>query len=113
MRRITAVLLPRDFSLRMIPAVARRAAFTVNSFDNADDGVCDASHCSLREAINTANALAGSDTIAFNIPGPAPHSIQPTSYLPTATDPAAIDGTTRMVSWTCLSGSRTTRLFAS
>src|SRR5439155_25597498 len=60
---------------------------------DANDGVCDASHCSLREAINAANALGGTDTIAFSIP--APHTIQPTSGLPTVTDPVIIDGTTQ------------------
>ena len=31
----------------------------------ADDGVCDAGHCSLREAVNAANSVAGDDTIVF------------------------------------------------
>ena len=67
---------------------------TVNSDDDVDDGVCDITHCSLREAINTANAEPGLNTIAFNITGSGPHTIQPTHTLPTITDPVIIDGTT-------------------
>ena len=68
---------------------------TVNSADDVDDGSCTIGHCSLREAINRVNALAGTDTISFNIPGPGPHTIVPTSPLPTITDPAVIDATTQ------------------
>ena len=68
------------------------AILTVNSADDVDDGACDAAHCSLREAINAANGNAGRDTIAFNIPGPGHHTIQPASVLPTITDPVVIDG---------------------
>ena len=35
----------------------------------ADDGVCNSGHCSLREAINAANAHAGLDLIKFDIGG--------------------------------------------
>ena len=69
------------------------STFVVNSANDADDGTCDATHCSMREAINTANA--GADTIAFNISGEGPHTIQPTSVLPTITDPVVIDGYTQ------------------
>ena len=68
----------------------------VDSSDDTDDGSCNASHCSLREAINAGNALVGSrDTVVFNIPGSGPHTIQPTSALPTFTDPIVIDGYTQ------------------
>ncbi len=40
----------------------------VNSTNDLDDGMCNAAHCSLREAINLANSLSGRDTISFNIP---------------------------------------------
>jgi len=40
---------------------ASAATFDVNTTDNADDGVCDANHCSLREAILAANANPGPD----------------------------------------------------
>ena len=69
----------------------------VNTTDDSSDGACNAAHCSLREAINAANARAGPDTIAFNIPGSDPGcdasgvcTIQPASLLPLLTD----DGTT-------------------
>lgn len=74
---------------------------TVNSTgDGADanpgDGVCDdgAGNCTLRAAIQEANATAGSDTIAFNIPGNSPHTIQPGSPLPAITESVVIDGGT-------------------
>ncbi|RMF42235.1 MAG: DUF4347 domain-containing protein, partial [Planctomycetota bacterium] len=49
---------------------------------------------SLREAILAANNTAGSDTIAFNIPGVGPHTIALASALPQVTDAAVIDGFT-------------------
>lgn len=66
----------------------------VNVTDDLDDGSCDPVHCSLREAINASNALAGVDTIAFRIPGLWPYTIQPLSELPWVSDPTVIDGTT-------------------
>ena len=76
--------------------------FVVNSTgDGGDispgDGVCQAvtSKCTLRAAIEEANALPETDTIVFNIPGAGPHTIQPTSALPTITDPVIIDGYTQ------------------
>jgi CSLREA domain-containing protein len=75
--------------------IVQAATYTVNTTDDVNDGTCDATHCSLREAINTANANAGTDTIAFNIPGAGPHTITPTSALPTITDPVIIDGYTQ------------------
>ena len=51
---------------------------------------------SLRQAILDANANPGADMITFNIPGPNPHVIQPSSSdLPTITDSVFIDGTTQ------------------
>ena len=50
---------------------------------------------SLRQAILDANANPGSDLIGFNIVGTGPHTIQPTSALPTITDPVVIDGYTQ------------------
>jgi CSLREA domain-containing protein len=75
--------------------VASAATLAVTSVDDVDDGTCDVSHCSLREAINAANDAAGLDTIEFNIPGGAPFSIQLGASLPTITDPVVIDGTTQ------------------
>ena len=68
---------------------------TVNSNNDVDDGVCNATHCSLREAINKANSLSGSVTIGFNIDGGGTQTIQPASGLPTLAKPMTIDGSTQ------------------
>ncbi len=68
---------------------------TVNSNNDADDGVCNSTHCSLREAINKGNTLSGTITIAFNIGGGGPQTIQPTYGLPMVTAPMTIDGSTQ------------------
>ena len=47
---------------------------------------------SLRQAILNANANPGADEITFQIPGTAPHTIQPLSPLPAITDSVTIDG---------------------
>jgi len=72
----------------------------VNTTDDTNDGTCDATHCSLREAINIANTHSGPDTIAFNIPTSDPGcdsagvcTIRPTSYsLYLSDDGTTIDG---------------------
>jgi len=69
--------------------------FIVNSTADPGTGVCDDAECTLREAITAANAHAGTDTIAFNIPGAGPHTIRPTSTLPSITSPVTIDGYTQ------------------
>jgi uncharacterized repeat protein (TIGR01451 family)/CSLREA domain-containing protein len=66
--------------------------FVVNTTDDGDDGQCNGAHCSLREAINAANADADASTINFNIPGTGVHTIQPGSALPLITHPVLIDG---------------------
>jgi len=48
-----------------LPTPASADSFVVNATDDADDGLCDASHCSLREAILAANNNPGPDTISF------------------------------------------------
>ena len=97
---VTAGLLTTAALPLVVPLVVRAggaptSTWTVNSTNDVDGGTCDATHCSLREAINAANANAGTDTIAFNISGAGPHTIQPTSALPTITDPVIIDGYTQ------------------
>jgi CSLREA domain-containing protein/uncharacterized repeat protein (TIGR01451 family) len=81
------------------PALAELAypgpAFVVNTTDDTDDFACNATHCSLREAIQASNSQFGTDLIAFEVPGAAPHVIGLTQPLPDLTDPVLIDGTTQ------------------
>lgn len=94
--RLRLLMLPLTiFYLVAFPASAEAATFVVNTSDDVDDGVCDATHCSLREAIKAANASPGPDTIKFDIQGPGPHRIPLCAPLPTLSDDATvIDGTT-------------------
>jgi trimeric autotransporter adhesin len=79
------------------------SAFTVNSTgDGADadttDNVCQTAtpgQCTLRAAIQQANATVALDTIGFNISGPGPHTIAPATLLPVITNPVVIDGFTQ------------------
>jgi hypothetical protein len=50
---------------------------------------------SLRQAITTANLIAGTDTISFNIQPAGVHTITPLSALPDVIDPVIIDATTQ------------------
>jgi hypothetical protein len=95
------------------PAYAEAKTFTVDStgdendldfpggtFDGSSDGECDVSslsevRCTLRAAIQQANATKGADTIAFAVPGDGPHTISPGSSLPVITKPVTIDGYTQ------------------
>ncbi len=74
---------------------ATAATYEVNNSFDPGNGICDAAGCTLREAINTANANPGADTIEFNIPGAGLHTITPTSALPTITEAVTIDGYTQ------------------
>ena len=69
---------------------ANTAALTLAVINTNNDGPG-----SLREAILNANAIAGLDTIVFNIPGAGAHVINPQTMLPEITDPLVIDGTTQ------------------
>ncbi len=64
------------------------SSYVVNTLDDLDDGTCDVTHCSLREAIKAANLNPGPDTITFVVNG----TIAPTSALPALND--ASGGTT-------------------
>jgi CSLREA domain-containing protein len=61
---------------------------TVNSTADTNDGVCDATNCTLREAINAANNQAGVDTINFSVTG----TINLLTPLPSINDPVTFDG---------------------
>jgi CSLREA domain-containing protein len=70
------------------------------SDSNTGDDLCDdgTGVCTLRAAIEQANASQGKDRIRFNIPGNGPHTIQPTrrnKALPTVTEALIIDGTSQ------------------
>src|SRR6187455_523083 len=78
------------------------ATFTVDSTGdesdaNTGDNVCQTAGgtCTLRAAIEQANATAGADTIAFAIPGSGVHTITPQSVLTAVVDAATIDGYTQ------------------
>lgn len=64
----------RAFVIGLFLLIAATPAFAgnwvVNTVDDNDDTMCDALHCSLREAINAANSSAGGDVITFNITTP-------------------------------------------
>ena len=57
------------------------ATLVVNSSADPGDGVCNASECTLREAILVANGLEAV-SIGFAIPGTGPHAIRPLTPLP-------------------------------
>jgi CSLREA domain-containing protein len=78
------------------PLVFPGSTFTVTMSGDTDDGVCDG-RCTLREAINAANANAGfvlrdADHIAFRIPLFDSLVIQLQSTLPALTDNVVVDG---------------------
>jgi CSLREA domain-containing protein len=81
-------------------ASAEAATFVVDTVaDAADadpgDGICaTAFGCTLRAAIQEANASPGFDHIGFAI-GSGAQTISPRSALPTIVDPVSIDGTTQ------------------
>lgn len=76
---------------------APHAVYTVTTTNDTNDGVCDAAHCSLREAINAANGSGASGVINFNIIGFPPFVLQPSSPLPWITQAGIhIDGYTQL-----------------
>lgn len=85
--RFTAYgLLLTLFLLFAFQPAAHAATYTVTTTANSGAG-------SLRQAILDANASPGADTITFAIGDPgSQQTIQPTSALPTITDPVTIDG---------------------
>src|SRR5690242_13711132 len=83
------------------PAESRAATFLVVTTADAGPG-------SLRQAISDANAMAGTDTIAFVIPAVGVPRITLASALPTITDPVTIDGTTQLAGKVELDGQATT-----
>ena len=84
-----------------LPAGSAAATFTVTSTGNNSDanvgnGVCKTSGstgvCTLRAAIQEANATAAIDTILFNVGGGGPQRIDIPASIPTITRPRIVDG---------------------
>lgn len=81
---------------------APSATLVVNSTSDADNGACTVAVCTLRDAINAANALTDTDTISFSgLTGPCPASCVINvgsatggANLPAISAPVIIDGTT-------------------
>ncbi|MBX3030892.1 MAG: hypothetical protein KF809_12085 [Chloroflexi bacterium] len=106
---IATVLAASASLVSTVPAAAAGATFTVRSTgDKPDrkpgDGKCEtqgqttaARRCTLRAAIQEANASPDQDRIRFNITtgSNAWKTIRPRSALPTITAPLVIDGTTQ------------------
>jgi CSLREA domain-containing protein len=87
------------FFVAIRPVQAAPTTFTVNS--TADDPLgsdpCDATECTLREAINAANSNGNpteTDAIAFRIPGTGPHIIELFGGLPQISQAVSINGYT-------------------
>ena len=85
-----------------VPPSAHGAGFVVTATgdggdSNTADGVCNdgSGACTLRAAIEEANASAASDEVTFNIPGAGVHLITPGATLPPITEPVSIDATTQ------------------
>ena len=113
--RVLSALMVGALVLGAPAAVVQGAAttFTVNSTGDAGDvnqgdGVCETApsnaNCTLRAAIEEANANAGTDTIEFAIPaatdpgcnaGTGVCTVQPTSALPFVTESVIIDAYTQ------------------
>jgi trimeric autotransporter adhesin len=98
--RILFVLALSAIVVGVLPVLAQTSVtFTVNSANDVDDGICNAAHCSLREAINASNqnypGLYNQNNIIFNIAGTGLHTIQPATPLPTITRDVMIDATTQ------------------
>lgn len=83
----------------LFDSVSPDSIFVVNTTGDQNDqtpgdGFCDdgAGNCSLRAAIQEANAFAGANSIDFNIPGGCGQVIQPLTTLPAISDSVTING---------------------
>ncbi|MCI0437791.1 MAG: PKD domain-containing protein, partial [Chloroflexi bacterium] len=84
-----------QFSARVVVGEVLSSVITVNAADDADDGICDDVHCSLREAIFASNNHRGKDTIVFDIAPGGAQTIAPAHFLPAIVDPVILDATTQ------------------
>ena len=78
--------LPQSVRNLIQPTAQATSNYVVNTTDDHDDGVCNAADCTLREAINAANAPNNQNTaprnINFAIPGSGIHTINVNRPLP-------------------------------
>jgi CSLREA domain-containing protein len=93
-RVAVACRIPLAAVLCLASASAPAATFVVTTTADIGDGLCNATECTLREAIGAANLTAAADTINFAIQLPVRGQllIQPISPLPTITQPVTING---------------------
>jgi len=87
---------PSTTTLTILNDDAPPATLTVNTTDDVDNGVCLASHCSLREAINAANFDPDANTIVFDSTvfssAGGPYTITLTGALPDISTDMSIAG---------------------
>jgi hypothetical protein len=81
------------FILALVGSLAVALTAPASTFVVTNTG--DSGTGSLRQAILDANAHLGADSITFNIPGFGPHTIMPSTALPTISDLVTIDGSTQ------------------
>ncbi len=96
---IKNLVLTLFFAFLLLVSAADAATYTVDRLDDANVTTCSAAanDCTLRGAINKANAAGGANTIAFSVGGGSglPQTINILSSLPTITTSLTIDGTTQ------------------
>lgn len=99
---VVAVLFMSLLLVALASPARAGTTFTVEDTGDArdadtSDGACgtEGDVCTLRAAIEQANATTGEDEISFGISGDGPHTISPASSLPTIIDPVVIDGYTQ------------------
>jgi CSLREA domain-containing protein len=85
------------------------AHLVVTTVADTDDGACTYLHCTLREAINAANTMPGSNTIGFA--APVTGAILLTSPLPAVTDSVLVQGPAAPWPLT-VDGNKTHRVFS-
>ena len=88
------ILLTFAFFLLFVVGIKAQRIYEVTTVDDMDDGVCNAEHCSLREAINAANADGFNSIIWFRIDGPGTKVITLATELPAISGTLKIDGNT-------------------
>lgn len=95
---VIGVLTPVFFFASNVSAATFEVDSTLDATDdNIGNGLCDdgAGNCTLRAAIQEANATPAADTITFAIAGAGPHTIALLDFLPDITTPVTINGTSQ------------------